>query len=984
MVFIKKMVMHGFKSFARKTEVIFDKGTNIIIGPNGSGKSNISDALCFVLGRLSIKSIRAAKSKNLLFMGSKYIKPAREAWVELTFDNSDRSFSIDRDEVTIKRVVRFNGQSVYKINDEVKTRIEIIEMLAQAGIDPHGFNIILQGQIQAVVKMHPEERKDIIEEVAGISIYELRKEKSLHELEKTEEKLKEVLAILRERTVYMKNLDKERTQALKFKDLENNVKRIRASILHKKIEEKEKELNVIEKSIEDKAEQKEKIKINSDKIQKLIEEASNKINQINKEIQQSAGLEQETLRNQIANLKAEIEGLKVRKENYEHRKSEIEKRIEEMGRSIPDIESEIKGLKDKSPLMAKKSQELKKKKDELAAIEEERRKMLTFKTELSAMHERIKDRERQLVRNSAEAESVLKQLEEYSKNLNYRDEEECRNEIKVLKETLIKKRENIDSLHKNELENERIISISESEIKRHSKIVSDVQKIDICPLCHSKITPEHIEHVIKDTGEKIKLCKTKLLESQWQLEKIKSSKDKIWKEIQEIGDKISEGEIEFLRHRSAKEKKEHLKIIAEREQALKNEIKVLQEKTRNLENKALNFSEIDESYNAKILEIEEISSRTEEDVDTTLLYKERELEKIKSIIERSGQDILDIASYIEDISKNLHKKVSDLAHGEELERRLNEKFKKMFEKRDSLQKDIQEKSAESSEVQNSIGQIEDQMNYLRIGKAKLDAEKESLSMEIGDYPQVEYIQASMGALEERLVKTQETLREIGSINMRALEIYDEIKKEYDEVQEKANTIDKEKQEILKIIEEIDTKKKRSFMRAFRGINGLFTRNFSQLYSKGIAFLELENKEDIFAGGVNIVVKLAKGKYFDVTSLSGGEQTLVALSLLFAIQEYKPYHFYIFDEIDAALDKRNSERLVALLDRYMKLGQYIIITHNDSIIMNSDILYGVSMHEGVSKILSIEIGEHTSAKIADNQEPAPTEERSITPLENQQH
>jgi len=77
MVFIKKMVMHGFKSFARKTEVIFDKGTNIIIGPNGSGKSNISDALCFVLGRLSIKSIRAAKSKNLLFMGSKYIKPAR-------------------------------------------------------------------------------------------------------------------------------------------------------------------------------------------------------------------------------------------------------------------------------------------------------------------------------------------------------------------------------------------------------------------------------------------------------------------------------------------------------------------------------------------------------------------------------------------------------------------------------------------------------------------------------------------------------------------------------------------------------------------------------------------------------------------------------------------------------------------------------------------------------------------------------------------
>ena len=144
------------------------------------------------------------------------------------------------------------------------------------------------------------------------------------------------------------------------------------------------------------------------------------------------------------------------------------------------------------------------------------------------------------------------------------------------------------------------------------------------------------------------------------------------------------------------------------------------------------------------------------------------------------------------------------------------------------------------------------------------------------------------------------------------------------------------------------------MKTFRAINQIFTDNFAKLYSKGIAYLEIENKADIFAGGVNIVVKLAKGKYFDVTSLSGGEQTLVALSLLFAIQEHKPYHFYIFDEIDAALDKRNSERLAALLKQYMQSGQYIVITHNDAIISDSNVLYGVSMHEGISKILSLRV------------------------------
>src|SRR3989344_719410 len=106
MAHIKKIVMHGFKSFAKKTEIPFDKGINVIIGPNGSGKSNVADALCFALGRLSIKSMRAEKAKNLIFMGSKYMKPAKEAEVEVIFDNSDRAFSIDSDELILKRVVR--------------------------------------------------------------------------------------------------------------------------------------------------------------------------------------------------------------------------------------------------------------------------------------------------------------------------------------------------------------------------------------------------------------------------------------------------------------------------------------------------------------------------------------------------------------------------------------------------------------------------------------------------------------------------------------------------------------------------------------------------------------------------------------------------------------------------------------------------------------------------------------------------------------
>src|SRR3989304_8743604 len=158
----------------------------------------------------------------MIFMGSKYVKPAGEASVEIVFDNADRAFGLEKDEVSIKRTIRRNGQGIYRINDETKTRTEIIEMLAQAGIDPYGFNIILQGQIQSLVRMHTEDRRKIIEEVTGISIYELRKEKSLKELEKTDERLKEISAVLRERTAYLKNLERERSQALKFREFEEN------------------------------------------------------------------------------------------------------------------------------------------------------------------------------------------------------------------------------------------------------------------------------------------------------------------------------------------------------------------------------------------------------------------------------------------------------------------------------------------------------------------------------------------------------------------------------------------------------------------------------------------------------------------------------------------------------------------------------------------------------------------------------------------
>ena len=827
-------------------------------------------------------------------------------------------------------------------------------MLAQAGIDPHGYNLVLQGQIQSIVKMHPDERRKIIEEVAGISIYELRKEKSVKELEKTDIRLKEITTILRERTSYLRNLEKEKSQAEKYNQLKEIVRRCRASILSRRISAKEAELKSIERSIETDLTKKDKIKVRAESLRSEITELEEKIQHINKQVQQASGVEQETLHNEIANLKAEIEGLKVRKESQEGRRDDIELRIEEMDKQIPDLQTEIDDLRKKSPMMAKKASELKRKKDELALIESDRKKALGAKSELSSLRDRIRDRENRLARISGDSDSLLKQMEGLSVDFDYKDSDEASSVVKKVIEDLIKNRESLEKVDQEKLENEKIIGISESEIERSEKTRKDVEKIDTCPLCKSKMTQEHVSHVFKESDSRIEKARSAIDRAELALKKVESDKEDLLHKIKDLESKKGRVELETLNQRSVREKRDLLKKLVEEKGLLKSEVKDLEDRAKKLEERAEDTSKIEDQYERKIHEIEEISSRTEEDLDTTLLYKERDLESSRNVIKRSREDLADLTDTISDLTGDLKDKEKGLEDKEEQERKLNQKFKQMFSDRDQTQKEINESNIKLNEVQNEVRQVDDQINYLKIGKAKIDASHEALEMEMSEFVGVELLSGSVESLEIRLTKSQTVLQGIGNINMRALEVYEEVKEEYDLVYNKVETLEKEKDDIMKIIEEIDKKKKREFMKTFKAINDLFTRNFSKLSSKGQAYLEVENKEDIFAGGVNIVVRLAKGKYFDVTSLSGGEQTLVALSLLFAIQEHKPYHFYVFDEIDAALDKRNSERLAGLLEQYMKSGQYIVVTHNDAIIMHSNVLYGVSMHEGISKILSLKV------------------------------
>jgi len=240
---IIKILMRGFKSFAVKTELVLGEHFNVVLGPNGAGKSNVLDAICFVLGKGSARSMRAEKSANLIYNGGKTKKPAKEGEVSIYFDNSDKSFPSDQPVIKVTRIVRQSGQSVYKINDETRTRQQILDLMGAAKINPDGYNIILQGDIVRFVEMSGEERRKIVEDIAGISIYEEKKQKALNELNKVEEKLKEAEIILTERKTYLDELRAERDQALKFRDIKDKISQNKASFTHMKIKGKKSDLS---------------------------------------------------------------------------------------------------------------------------------------------------------------------------------------------------------------------------------------------------------------------------------------------------------------------------------------------------------------------------------------------------------------------------------------------------------------------------------------------------------------------------------------------------------------------------------------------------------------------------------------------------------------------------------------------------------------------------------------------------------------------
>ncbi|MHA1195901.1 MAG: AAA family ATPase, partial [Promethearchaeota archaeon] len=332
MTYIKKISMTGFKSFGDRTVSInLSSGFTCIVGPNGAGKSNIIDALCFALGRLSKKTMRAKSLEDLIFAGAKGKNPSQRASVTIYFDNSERIFPGDGDTFQITRTIKRGGGGGYKMNGKKTTRQQILNALAAANIDPDGSNqFVLQGKIVELTHMNAEERRKFIEELIGLQKYDEMKDATLKELERAERDLGQFEAIFKEVSAQLKKVEKEKNDALAWRELDDKIKLYNAQLIALRINKFKEEESELEKSIEETIKNIENLKEKITRQEEILKQENLAMENIQKTINMREK-EREEIIETITQLKTELSSIRTT--------LEIEKQsIEEMKNKIKTLE----------------------------------------------------------------------------------------------------------------------------------------------------------------------------------------------------------------------------------------------------------------------------------------------------------------------------------------------------------------------------------------------------------------------------------------------------------------------------------------------------------------------------------------------------------------------------------------------------------------------------------------------------------------------
>ncbi|MDD5687658.1 MAG: chromosome segregation protein SMC [Elusimicrobia bacterium] len=1140
---LKNLEIFGFKSFADKTTLGFGGGITAIVGPNGCGKTNITDAIKWVLGEQSAKSLRGTKMEDIIFNGTTTRKATSLSEITLMFDNSKNVLPIDYSEVSVTRRLYRSGESEYLLN-KVPVRLkDIRNLFLDTGVGTDSYSIMEQGKIDFVLQSKPEERRFLFEEVAGVSKYKSKREEALRKLEKVGQDMLRLNDILVELESQKSKLDTQARKAKQYQKYLDELKNYEVNSLVKKYLEAKNTNAAKQKELEAVNEKQSQVSMEIDKIDAKYSEL--KLTLASKEDElilkrTEAGKVDSTiqiLRERILAAEAgKSDFLKRNEESHaeiKQGKSDLEnykKEQEEVTKNLAEYEKVISSFKE---TLSKKTEE----KNNLEAetlkltgeIDNVRQEIFNIAKGISDLHnkkssnahflkdieqrvEKIRVQKEQLLIQKTEKEGIFKGLKEKvaeterlldakTKEISEQNarKEQLKQTFDKLQSELFEKKNSSVQLG---VQLKTVINSSNYElISKIKEVFGDKIKGTVSDVISVK--PEDIPFVQSVLGEKSDylICDTQntaLEVINWlknenqgwasflilsDIEKMNISypsaftgklltdfiefKDPKYKKVIEfllsnatIQDEIiytpgivQGGKKEILKKGGIEitNEIEHLKkeILNVNEDVSKSEkvINDLQQEISNLDVTLKSNVDLVETYKNDLFTTTKDLSITDESLKTTNNFlevlstefddfqkqkagmeqntievnnlldekanvekavKER-LSKMTEQIQKYQEELRKVSNETTDMTVDFSVKNSQVQHlkekAEDISNKINftnfevekaekwlvnsneklaefektikdssEEINKIVVSKDTMDDVLRKIEKERDDIKTSILDIENELKNLRFQQQKIQDEVRSVERHVSgtssEIRQIEArvkeekgieIQDAINAYQEIAISPEELERlkkrieSLGTVNLAAPEEYEQLEQRYNFLSKQKEDLEKARTDLHDTINKINLMTRQYFQKTFTIVQENFRNIFKQLFEGGEADLILTDEGNLLETGVDIIAQPPGKKLQHISLLSGGERTLTAIAILFALYLVKPAPFCILDEIDGQLDEANVLRFTRMLKEFAKNSQFFVITHNKRTMESANVLYGVTMEElGISKIISVQL------------------------------
>lgn len=953
-MFLKCLDIFGFKSFADRTHIEFADGITALLGPNGCGKSNVVDAVKWVLAENKAKNLRADTMESVIFNGTETRPPLNIAEVTLTIANENGLLPLEDSEIALKRRLYRSGESEYYINNRQVGPTEIRRLFMDTGVGKAAYSVMEQGKIDQILSSKPEDRRYLFEEAAGISRSKAECAEAERELERTRQNLAQIEVALIENKRSYETLKVQSEKTIKYRQFKDDIfnceldiqllrlkeftqDKARQETAKKELEEKrsavQKEIEEIQAAL---FENNDKIKDLQTKMNFLqVELAKVQTEKTNKlQRAQEYNLQANQIKEKIGILEVKQNSIQEKIDTFNEEIDEREADLHSKNRQLDSVKQNIESFTQNITSSSAKITE----NDTLAAKSAD---------EIEELNRQIADYQKQL---GEITEDIVKELDAklkdsgYSSNAAKSAKEEVENSLAKLK-IFAEGRKNIFSDYASitghsESENEKLI---QDAIKAFEEISSISVNIEEAVSKYEKAMPDFIEDFTSPEGiiTKKRGIDSKILDINSQIEKIneriasyKSENGELVKKINEYRETLNQ-----LRVTEAS--------MAQAIFGVKQNVEILR---RSLVSEQNNLRQNQEEF--------EQEQRRRDELNEQIIDVQSEL----AAIEHRGQKCADEMSEINSEIVRCNSSVSGTQN----------KLDKKQEEQRKIQSQYEKLAMDLVTSDNDIRNIK--QNFI-----------DTHSRDLMEFEERMYkITTSSAVLREKLAKSREELKALGSVNLMAPEEFGEQKERYEKLQASYDDTNKSLENLIRVSEEIKTKSTEMFLDTYNKIKKNFHNMFRRLFGGGRGELRLVDPQNVLTSGIDIYAEPPGKKLQNIALLSGGEKTMTAVALLFATYQVRPSPFCLLDEIDAALDDKNVSSFVTALRSFAKLSQYIVITHNKKTVMGASTMLGVTMQEsGVSKVMTMRLDKEISAEPEESEkefieEDVPPEENVYIP------